>query len=723
MNIKYRIGSTFLSLLALLSCNDEERNIETKGYLELGVTKNVEVITRGFDVDDQSLAVDVCVGANDSVAKHFDDYNSMAGERVLLDVGTYKVKVSSNPIQKLDFEMPTFYGEEKNVAVTAGKTTPVSVECFLSCVKITTEFTKPVKEKFASCVARISDKSGVYLDYSMTETRAGYFQPDYIMVDLTVENKEGLTFKMSKLIENTEARDHYHLIFDLVESGDNNSGMDFNISVETDPTNDEKHNVTIPLPETGYGQGAPEVQFVGANDEVITTLTFDKGDSQTLMAKVSSENIGLNTVTLLTTSSLFEEKELPTSLNLLNLSEEDKTKLSAIGLTIPTLENNKKPFDINFSTMVSTYLPGGTHTFTIVARDEMGHEYEQTVTAMVRSVLETQLVESEIWSHHATLRGYVKGVNPDNVVNYKFQYRKGNNLEWVDFEGSVTVGNNGSSNVTQVVTGLESGETYEYRIVADGTPADITKTFTTEEARQMPNSNFEEWCYEGNLPRPWAQGGTSFWNNGNSSIDIVFTTINAIMTEPDKTNVVEGSTTSTYMKSSWQTIKLAAGNIFTGNFKLDGTNGVLTLGRDFSSRPSVFKGHYKYIPSNVTSGKGDGQYLSAGDPDLCSIYIALATEQITIHTGSGPYFDKDNPAIIAYGSLSAEEEKGTNGEFKDFSIPLVYKDLARTPKYIIVVASSSKYGDYFEGGEGSQMWLDDVSLEYPTSIDEIQIQE
>ena len=81
MNFKYRIGSIFLSLLALLSCNDEERNIETKGYLELGVTKNVEVITRGFDVDDQSLAVDICTGANDSIVKHFSDYNDMAGER------------------------------------------------------------------------------------------------------------------------------------------------------------------------------------------------------------------------------------------------------------------------------------------------------------------------------------------------------------------------------------------------------------------------------------------------------------------------------------------------------------------------------------------------------------------------------------------------------------------------------------------------------------------
>ena len=42
------------------------------------------------------------------------------------------------------------------------------------------------------------------------------------------------------------------------------------------------------------------------------------------------------------------------------------------------------------------------------------------------------------------------------------------------------------------------------------------------------------------------------------------------------------------------------------------------------------------------------------------------------------------------------------------------------PKYIIVVASSSKYGDYMEGGKGSTMWLDDLELVYPKSMEEVR---
>ena len=63
MNFKYIISSLFLLFLAFGACTEDERGLETQGYLELGVSKNVEVITRGFDVEDQSLAVDICTGA------------------------------------------------------------------------------------------------------------------------------------------------------------------------------------------------------------------------------------------------------------------------------------------------------------------------------------------------------------------------------------------------------------------------------------------------------------------------------------------------------------------------------------------------------------------------------------------------------------------------------------------------------------------------------------
>ena len=75
--------------------------------------------------------------------------------------------------------------------------------------------------------------------------------------------------------------------------------------------------------------------------------------------------------------------------------------------------------------------------------------------------------------------------------------------------------------------------------------------------------------------------------------------------------------------------------------------------------------------------------------------------------------------IIAYGELPIEKSRG-QAEFAEFTIDFEYRSLERIPKYIIIVASSSRYGDYFEGRENSQMWLDDLQLVYPNSWDDIK---
>lgn len=51
-------------------------------------------------------------------------------------------------------------------------------------------------------------------------------------------------------------------------------------------------------------------------------------------------------------------------------------------------------------------------------------------------------------------------------------------------------------------------------------------------------------------------------------------------------------------------------------------------------------------------------------------------------------------------------------EYTPFTLELEYRDTDRIPTYIVVVASASKYGDYFTGGDGSVLFLDDFTLEY-----------
>ena len=51
-------------------------------------------------------------------------------------------------------------------------------------------------------------------------------------------------------------------------------------------------------------------------------------------------------------------------------------------------------------------------------------------------------------------------------------------------------------------------------------------------------------------------------------------------------------------------------------------------------------------------------------------------------------------------------------EYTRFEVELKYNATDRHPKYLLIVAAASKYGDYFTGGEGAVMCVDDFELLY-----------
>ena len=49
-------------------------------------------------------------------------------------------------------------------------------------------------------------------------------------------------------------------------------------------------------------------------------------------------------------------------------------------------------------------------------------------------------------------------------------------------------------------------------------------------------------------------------------------------------------------------------------------------------------------------------------------------------------------------------------EYEKFTIDIKYRDLERKPTYIVIVATSSKYGDYFAGSTNSVLLVDEFEL-------------
>jgi hypothetical protein len=158
--------------------------------------------------------------------------------------------------------------------------------------------------------------------------------------------------------------------------------------------------------------------------------------------------------------------------------------------------------------------------------------------------------------------------------------------------------------------------------------------------------------------------------------------------------------------------------MYTGSFgQLVGTSGAkLNWGVPFTARPTALKGYMQYAPVAINRV---GSNLPAGAPgkgetDQCGMYCALLTEALKVDNTdmkTFPDWEKD-PRVIAYGALPIEQNVHSGGQWKEVNIPLVYRDLTTKPTHLLVVFSASKYGDYFHGGEGSTLYVDDFSLEY-----------
>jgi len=268
------------------------------------------------------------------------------------------------------------------------------------------------------------------------------------------------------------------------------------------------------------------------------------------------------------------------------------------------------------------------------------------------------------------------------------------------------------------VSGLKPGTTYEFIAFCDGFDGSDVQTFTTESVYMIPNSSMEEWGSYGNsITFPGLGDTRTFWDSGNEGAKKA----SNILTEPS-TDIFHSGSKSARLTSKECTVfgigKFAAGNLFAGTYvKTDGTDGVLSFGREYDgTHPDKLRVYVNYRPAKV-SGKGvNNDYLSEGSSDIAQIYVALSTDPVEIRTKAAnrKLFNPLDPEILAYGQVTLDSNFGPDNTLELLEIPLEYYDKAKNTeaKYLIIVCSASKYGDYFCGGPGSVMYVDDFELVY-----------
>lgn len=291
-----------------------------------------------------------------------------------------------------------------------------------------------------------------------------------------------------------------------------------------------------------------------------------------------------------------------------------------------------------------------------------------------------------------------------------FQYKKTSDAKWIDVPASAIVSEGTSFHAC--IPHLEPLTEYEVRAVSGEELGDAI-TVTTQDTRVLPDGSFDDWWLDGKKWCPWAIDGQRFWDTGNAGA-VMAGSSNTTPSDYTSSGVGKSARLETIFANLFGMGKLASGSVFSGIYvATEGTNGILNFGREWNLRPTRLRGYFQYSAKKIDLSATEELNYLKGRPDSCHIYIALtdwtAPFEVRTKPSARQLFNPSDPSVIAYGELIYSGEMNS---YKEFVIDLKYNSTSRIPSYIQITTSSSKYGDYFVGGVGSLLYIDEFSLDY-----------
>ena len=239
------------------------------------------------------------------------------------------------------------------------------------------------------------------------------------------------------------------------------------------------------------------------------------------------------------------------------------------------------------------------------------------------------------------------------------------------------------------------------------------------EEGQLYNMSLDGWSKDGSINVCyWADANEQdrlVWGSANKATS--FLGIQNCVPESVKVAVPGNGKQAAKIKSvyidNFLVKKFAAGTLFTGQMdkiNIKEGNASLKWGVPFTKRPKSLEGYACYQPVAISHVKAPYEG-KIGQMDTGVIYVVLGdwTGQVTIDPAESMFLDvKNDPAIIGYGIVSYNSHMD---DYDKFTINIDYRS-DRTPTQVIIVASSSELGDYFTGGDGSTLYLDELRFIY-----------
>lgn len=737
----FKYGYTAAGLLllsaAMQSCAVEEPFGSGEGVLQMKLVINSDVTRAAMSQEDLSANCVVYISGERGLVFKERGLNNLP-DQIALREGKYIAEAWTGDSVPASFDSKFYYGN-KGFDMVAGSDNELELVCKIANVVASIGANTVDDTQIKNLHVTVSTSNGS-LEFTPEnyKTAKGYFMMPFkdgvrestLKVKVEGENILGEPFVKEKTVENVKPTHEYVVKLSYNSDEEEPQGGGF-VSISID----ERENLVADTVEIFAAPAIDGVDFdidkqiVGnpgefSGDKVVKVVAFDEITSFTIEC-IDAGNLNLPAQ----------------AVDLKKCDDATIAQLHAAGITwdktVEDLSDNKDGHKrqlsyITFSEQYLNSLPARATEYRIIltATDGTGNDLmpgKTTAKTLRIAVGEEAIVYDDplIVEDVATSGNYMAigarqaslnvSVKDETATGLGIMYRERGSSDWtkvpVTLSRAATAG-------SVVLTNLKPATTYEYKAYADDFEATDVMNFTTEGIFEIPNASMEEWSdYSSNskvlLPGPG--GERTFWDSGNHGS----ATMSVTLTQGSEDMKHSGSK-SARLRSQFVGLggfagKFAAGNLFAGTYvKTDGTDGVLEFGRPYNgSHPDKLRLYVNYRPGTVEKG---GDKIANGSEDEGQIYVALTTAPVEVRTkkSNQKLFDPNGDEVIAYGQYSFEGAYGPDGQLQMLEIPIEYYSKARNvkPTHLVIVCSASKYGDFFQGGEGSLMYLDDFELVY-----------
>ena len=676
------------------------------GYLDLSLRTDAasELVVKSAEAPaaDQTFSLTLTCQETGAVTK-VADHRSLIQEPLRLPVGHYRVEAASGEIRNAAWSAPVYAGSAE-VLVKPEQTQSCSVVCALANTMVSVSFPANTADYFSEYKVTVDNGRGdamVFGTAAGTLADTAYFAvTGTLNWELYMRNNDGVLYRTEPAtITGVKARQHYKLTFSLGANEDPVGGAAFMVSV--DGTTSRKDYPLV----VDFSQSS--LPAISASFELTNEISFPMGDSQSKTLSFTAQS-GISSLVLSHRDEALSAKGLPEATELVDASASEISALTAAGVSAAAVGFGAQSASVDLTDFLSR-LSIGTYTFYVNLTDAKYHSDARTLNIRVISPVDAEAISAVPWAKFAILKAkWFADERPDGLY---FQYRKTSDAGWTDCTGGI-VFDDAAKTFSVELCGLTASTDYIFRAVSAKDKETREVAFSTEGAEDLHNLSFDNWYQDGSCWYPNASSSYKVWdsaNPGTSGLGVVPTT-------PESSDVaVSGSGKKAARLESMTAFgQFAAGNIYVGQFgKVAGLGAILNWGYRFTSRPLALKGYTKYMPKTIDYAKAPYTDLK-GTTDVGQVKILLVdwNGMFEINTSKSQFFDDSDASVIGRGELLLN---ATQSEYVPFTIPVEYRSKTRVPSFIVVVGAASRYGDYFTGGKGSVLLLDEFSFVYDPS--------